>query len=248
MTNLIRIEDLAAREIAAGIPMGPFHRQTLLNGAPDSVKRNLELAARYPDIVATRQGFAGMDVNDGATGTFGAINTTTAESSVVGATQALLNQFCAISPDDARAGKVYKVTFTGKYSTAGSAPTVIWTPRWGNNTTVATNVTLGASPTATTIASMTNQGVYGEFKFTILTSPPGGTAGTGLGRGMVWMGLSAATSSQYAQAIPFGGTTATIDTTGQGTAGCGLQITITWGTSAAGNSLTLEDYIVRSLN
>jgi hypothetical protein len=45
-----------------------------------------------------------------------------------------------------------------------------------------------------------------------------------------------------------GSTAATIDTTGQGTAGCGIQIGITWGTSSASNTITCQNYILRSLN
>lgn len=242
----MRVDEIIQRELDAGIMLGPFHRSWLNEKAPHKVKEYLRKAALHPEIVASRQGFTSMDVNDGATGAFGALNTSTSELSVVGSSQALINQFCAISGNDPKAGKVYKVNFTGKYSNTGT-PTVIWNPRWGNSPTVATNIALGTGPTITTITGVTNLAVYGEFKFTILSSPPGATAGSGLGRGFVAMGIPV-TNSQYAQTCMIGGTTATIDTTGQGTAGCGIQITIQWGTSSASNTFTLEDYILRSLN
>jgi len=58
------------------------------------------------------------------------------------------------------------------------------------------------------------------------------------------MGVSAATGA----ILTMGKTAATIDTSGQGTAGCGLTLNITWGTSNASNTLTTENWLLRSLN
>jgi len=243
----LTVEDLIEREAAAGMPFGPFHRHWLLECAPEKVRRNLELARKHPQLLGMpRQGFQAMDLNDVNTAAFAAINTTVAETNIVGSTQALINQFCAIPANDARAGKVYKVMFGGQYGNTGT-PTVIWTPRWGSSTTPATNVSLGASPTITTITGVSALPVYGEFLFAIRTSPPGATLGTGEGHGFVAMGIPV-TSSQYVQTAYMGNTAATIDTTGQGAAGCGLSINITWGTSSPSNTFTCESFLIVSLN
>lgn len=243
----LTIEDIIEREQEAGVMFGPFHRNWLLERAPEKVRRNLEMARRYPNLAFnTRQGFAGMDVYDFPGAAFAALNTSVAELNIVGATQALINQFCAIPAMDARAGKVYKVNFGGLWGNTGT-PTIIWTPRWGSSTTPATNITLGASPTATTVTGATALAYYGEFIFGIRTSPPGATLATGIGTGFVIMQIPV-TSSQYGQVIPMGNTAATIDATGQGAAGCGLTINATWGTSSVSNTTTCNYYILRSLN
>lgn len=242
------IEELVQKEHAAGVVFGPFHRQWLINQprVPERIRRNLELAARYPHLVGSRQGFAGMDINDINTVAFGAVASTASEANIVGATQGLINQFCAIPANDARAGKVYEVKFGGIYSNTAT-PTVIWTPRWGNSTTPGTNVTLGASPTVTTITGTTNLAVYGEFLCGIRTAPPGATAGTAYGTGIVTMQIPV-TSSQNAMDITMGNTSGAIDTTGQGAAGCGLTINLTWSASSASNTFQCQWFVLRSFN
>lgn len=240
------ISELIERERACGITFGPFYRSWLLTRAPESVRRQIEWANRYPGLVAARQGFQSADINDGATAAFAAVASTATETNIVGATQGLINQFCAIPANDARAGKMYQVNFGGIYSNTGT-PTVIWTPRWGNSTTVATNVTLGASPTWTTITATTNLAIYGQFDLTIRTAPPGATAGTAYGTGYVVHGIPV-TSSQLAAVVPMGNTSGAIDTTGQGTAGCGITINLTWSASSASNTFTAQWWRLVSLN
>jgi hypothetical protein len=196
-----------------------------------------------------RQGFAAMDINDPNTADFNARNTFTTEVSLLGDTissappQSLINQYCAIPANDARAGKIYHLTFGGIYSTSAT-PTILFTPRWGNNVTIGTNVSLGASQTWTTASGVSAQPFYGEFIFVIRTAPPGATLGTGKGHGFIALGGL----TTNAAVLTMGGTAATIDTTGQGTAGCGLQIGVTWGTSSASNTITPQTYVLRSLN
>jgi hypothetical protein len=110
---------------------------------------------------------------------------------------------------------------------------------------MATNVTLGASATLTTITGITALPWFLEFLGTVLAAPPGVTAGTFRGRGVIYLGIPA-TSSQTVQPLQFGGTSATVDTTGTGAAGCGIQMTVTWGTSSASNTITCENYLLRS--
>jgi hypothetical protein len=248
----MRVDEIIEREIAAGVPFGPFHRKWLLDRAPEKVRRNLE-RAKHSDIYGMpRQGFGAMDVNDVNTAAFNARNTSASELNILGVDingtcpQAVLNQYCAIPANDARAGKVYRVEAGGIYSNTAT-PTIIWTPRWGSSPTVATNITLGASGTFTTITATTNLPWYLYFTLAIRTAPPGATLGTAYGTGLVNLGIPV-TSSQFTSGLYIGGTAATIDTTGQGTAGCGITMNITWGTSSASNTLTTQWWMMRSLN
>lgn len=243
--------DIIQQEIESGIPgfeYGPWHRQWLNERAPEHAKKMLEMARRHPHLILGRQGLATMDINDVNTAAFGAINTSAAELNILGATQGIINQFCAISPNDARAGKTYRVRGGGVYSNTAT-PTLIWTPRWGSSTTPATNVTLVASPTVTTITGITNLALFWDFDVYVRTSPPGATLGTVWGVGRILMGIPV-TSSQYAQDVPLGGSAsaATIDTTGQGTAGCGITLNATWSASSASNTITCHGWKIFAEN
>lgn len=247
MRGLTTIEELVDKEHAAGVQFGPFHRHWLIqHGAPERVRRYLELAQQHPHLVGARQGFASMDTNDVNTAAFAAINTSAAELNMLGATQAIINQFCAIPPNDARAGKVYQLEMGGVYGNTGT-PTMIFTPRWGSSTTPATNISLGANGAWTSITGTTGLPYYIAFTFAIRTSPPGATLGTGYGTGTVSLGIPV-TSSQVVADIMIGNTAATIDTTGQGTAGCGLTMNLTWSASSASNTSTCQWWLLRSLN
>lgn len=240
------IADLIDKERAAGLHFGPWHRHWLVSKAPERARRYLELSRKHPQIVMARQGFGSMDINDVNTAAFGAINTSLAELNMIGATQAIINQYCAIPANDARAGKVYQLEMGGVYGNTAT-PTIIFTPRWGTSTTPATNITLGASGTFTTITGTTALPYYIKFTFAIRTSPPGATLGTGWGNGVVSLGIPV-TSSQFVTDLYIGGTAATIDTTGQGTAGCGLTMNATWSASSVSNTSTCNWFLLRSLN
>lgn len=249
------VEEVIEAEIASGVPFGAFHRRYQMQRAPERVHRWLEKererqARGWPAILGMpRQGLASLDLNDPNTADFTARHTFTTEVSLLGDTnasappQAMVNQFCAIPANDARAGKVYQLTFGGIHSTTGT-PTIIFTPRWGSHVTIATNVILGVSQTLTTGSGVSAQPFFGQFIFTIRTSPPGATLGTGKGHGFVAIG----TSTTAAAVVTMGKTAATIDTTGQGTAGCGLQMGVTWSASSASNTITPENYFIASLN
>jgi hypothetical protein len=250
-----RVEEIIDRERAAGITLGPWERWWLLeHHAPESVRRYIELARQYPHLQMARQGFASMDTNDVNTAPFNARNTSATELNIIGADingttpQAMINQYCAIPANDARAGKVYQVEAGGIYSNTGT-PTIIWTPRWGSSTTVATNIPLGASGTLTTITATTNLPWYALLTVVIRTAPPGATAGTCYATGTIDMGIPVI-NSQFTSGLYMGGGTAptTIDTSGQGAAGCGITLNVTWGTSSASNTLTTQWWLLRSLN
>lgn len=240
------LEEMVERERAAGFVLGAFERHWLIqNRAPESVRRALELARKHPDWVMTRQGFGAFDINDPNTSSFTARSTSNTEMSLLGSdangapTQAYVNQFCAIPANDARAGKVYELDFGGIYSTTGT-PTLTFTPRWGSSTTIGTNVTFGASPAVTTANNSSNVMFYGKLRVTIRTAGLGATGGTAMGNGFLVLGS--------ALCAGMGGTAATIDTTGQGTAGCGIQMGVTWSASSASNAITPQNWWLRSLN
>lgn len=192
-----------------------------------------------------RQGFASGDINEFPSAAIATVNTTTTETSIVSNTAAIISQFCQISNNDARSGKMYLLRAGGVLGTSSSAPTIIWTPRWGNSATMSTNISLGASTTITMTASLAAVPWYAEFVFGLRTGGIGATAGSGTGTGFVSWGGAAAAASVVAA---IGGSVATIDVTGSGTAGCGLQLTVTWGTSAAANTFTTNYCYVQSLN
>jgi hypothetical protein len=249
------VDEVIDRELAAGIPFGPFHQWWLMERAPEKVKRNLELARLHPELVGARQGFQSMDINDGVTAAFSARNTSASELNMLGDTinsacpQAIINQYCAIPANDARAGKVYELKLGGVYGNTGT-PTVIFTPRWGSSTTPATNISLGANAAYTTISGTTALPYYIEFMLTIRTAPPGATQGTAYGTGIVTLGIpsTGTTPAVTTVSVMIGNTAATIDTTGQGAAGCGLTMNLTWSASSASNTSTCQWWLLTSLN
>lgn len=251
ITNLDQMVELERTRMGN---LGPAHRYWLTLRAPERARRWLEKerarqSAGFPPITATRQGFASLDINDPNTADFDARNNSASEIAMIsnsanGAPPAgLLTQFCTIAPNDAKAGKGYHLFAAGIYSTTG-APTLIFTPRWGSSTTIGTNVSLGVSNTITMGSGVSNLPWLLDFYFVIRTSPPETDSGTGKGHGQVVVQIS--TSSTTTSNI--GKTAATIDTTGSGTAGCGLQVGITWGTASASNTLTPEIWFIQSLN
>jgi hypothetical protein len=251
-----RIAELIDRERQLGMICGPFERHWLLETrSPEHVRRVLKKAQEKPDYMAmARQTFASMDTNDVNTAAFSARNTSAAELNIIGDTisgtcpQSMLNQFCAIPANDPRAGKVYQVEFGAIYSNTGT-PTIIFTPRWGTSPTVATNISLGASGMWTTITGTTNLPIFGQMTVAVRTAPPGATLGTVYATGTIDLGIPV-TSSQFCATLYVGGGTAatTVDTSGQGAAGVGITMNVTWGTSSASNTLTTQWWIMRSLN
>jgi hypothetical protein len=159
----ITISEFVDKERECGLRLGPFERFHLLNKShvPERVRRYLLLAKEHPHLVGMpQQGFTGMVTGPGGVNTaaFGAINTSLAELNMLGATQAIINQYCAIPPTDIYPGKVYELKMFGTYGNTGT-PTMIFTPRWGTSTTPATNVTLGANAAWTSITGTSGAAV-----------------------------------------------------------------------------------------
>lgn len=250
MTTAV-LEEIVEKERDAFGDFGPWHREWLMLKAPRSVERWLQKERDrqrlgLPPIVAARQGFQSLDLNDPNTSSFTARNNSSSEMCIIGDSangappQSMINQYCAIPANDARAGKVYLLKISGIHGTTGT-PTLTLTPRWGNSVTIGTNVTFGASAAHTLGSGVSAKPFWIEFECVIRTAPPGATQGTASGHGM-------ATFHSITDNFAMGGTGATIDTSGQGTAGCGLQMGITFGTPSASNTLTVEKYLIASLN
>jgi hypothetical protein len=145
------------------------------------------------------------------------------------------SQYAPIPIGDMRAGKIYKISAGGIYSTSTSG-TLIITPRFGTSTS---GVSLGASPTITVPVSQTNVPWYLEYTCVVRTMGLAGTNSTVIGNG-VFVGNGSG-SANAAFAIAFGGISASVDATiAQG-------INLGWTLSVAG-SCTPQWCALQSLN
>lgn len=245
----LRREDLIERELANGIAFGPYHREWMLERAPERAqafmrraRQRLELEREgiYPPILNTRQGFAGMDTADVTPGSFPAIATTTTETNITGTVSGQAAAWAGIPARDARAGKAYRISFGGIISNTAT-PTVIWTPRWGQSDTATSNLSLGASPTITTVASLANHAVYGEFTLGFRSLGVAASSATASGNGFVKWGNAAASASSAVMG-------STVVTTADTLSAQGLMISLTWGTNSGSNTFTCQWIVLQSLN
>lgn len=228
-------EELSRREKAKGIPCGPFTRSLMLRKAPAHVRARLERARRPPYLYATRQGFAGMDVNDANPAAFGAVGSTSvAEVNL----WTLPSTWSGIGVNDMRAGKVYEVSFGGIWTF--SAGTVVFTGRMGTSATPASNIIMGAASNTQTPTAATAAPFYGEMKVIVRA------LGVAAGGASVWGTGEVACGQANADAtltFLFGGAATTIDNT----IAQGLVVSVTFGSSAA-QSFTTEWVVMRSWN
>lgn len=222
------IDELVQKEHEAGVRFGPFHRQWLLQRAPARVSRDLAMAARHPNLVMAKQGFASTDLRDAATANLkAAINTTTTETNLWDP-----GLWGLIPAFDMRPGKCYTVKFGGVMGTTGT-PTIVWTARCGtNNSAPPTGTTLGASPTVT-LGTITAQPFYGEFTMIVRSIGVAAAGATVTGNGFACM--PAAAAATVVPQTPFGGA---VPTTIDDTVNQGLGVSIIWGASSASNTLT----------
>lgn len=145
-------------------------------------------------------------------------------------------QYTPIAANDARPGKIYKVTAGGIMSFAATG-TLIITPRWGLTTG---GVTMGANAVAqTTPGATTNAPWFLEFVAVVRTVGAPGANSTVIGTGkFVTGGLGTAGT---AVAFAIGGTSATVDVS------VSTGITIGWTLSVAG-TVTPQFALLQSLN
>lgn len=228
MSDSFTIDELVQMEHAAGVRFGPFHRHWLLQRAPDTVRRDLENAARFPNLVAAKQGFASTDVRDAATANLrAAINTTTTETNLWDP-----GLWGLIPAFDMRPGKVYTVYFGGVMGTTAT-PTIAWRARCGtNNSAPPTGTDLGISPTVT-LGTFSAQPFYGQFILVVRSIGVAASGASVTGNGFACM--PAAAAATVVPQTPFGGV---VPTTVDDTANQGLGVSITWGASSASNTLT----------
>lgn len=133
------------------------------------------------------------------------------QSAIVATTETVLfpvATFTQVPASDARVGKMYWFKMGGIYST-GASGTLTLTPRWGTTTG---GVTFGASVAQTVPVSLTNEPWYIDGFIVMRTVNNGvATSSTAMAHGCFYGGGVAATAGS-SFAVPFGGTSATIDT------------------------------------
>lgn len=222
------VSDLIEREQASGEAFGPWHRHYLNERAPASVRKHLSLAGR--GFWNGRQYFTSTDSNDPNPSSFTGITNVT-ELNFCNVTAGAA-QYCGIAANDPRAGKVYKLTAGGIIGNTAT-PTVIFTPRWGQSDTSTSNTTLGVSPTITTVASLSAHPLYAEFKLVFRSIGLGATTGTATGNGFVVFGNASATGTVAVMG-------STVPTNLATNVAAGLQLSLTWGTNNASNTMTCQ--------
>ena len=231
-------DELIDKEMESGVMFGPFHRHRVMMKSPWRIRRHLLMAerARVPGFapMAGRQGFASMDVNDFPPSSFTAVTASATETNLW--TPAI---WTPIPANDMRAGKVYKVSFGGVFTSTGTPGTLTWSPRSGQSGTPGSNVALGASGAIAAPASITAGPWYGEFTLGIRSLGLAASGATGTGNGFVLVSAGTATGVMYT----LGGTVATtIDNTAAG----GLIVSLT--ISVASQSYTCQWTVLRSYN
>lgn len=232
------VSEYVEREHAEGVFFGPFHRYWLLHNprVPEKVRRQLELAAKRPDLVGMpRQGFEAMDSNDFPPASFTAVTASATETNLW-----TPNIWTPIPANDMRSGKSYILSFGGIYTSTATPGVITWTLRVGQSATPTSNVLLGASNSTAPPASLTNAPFYGQAEVGIRTIGIAASGATGVGHMFVHVqGAAAASAIDYIA----GGTVAT---TIDNTAATGLVVSIT--ISVASQSYTCQWVKLRSSN
>lgn len=226
-------------EEAAGIDFGPFHREFMLREAPEKVQRILDEMARGADVglLASRQGFASMDVGDFPSASLrAAIASTNVETQLWDpAVLGLLPAGVIIG------GRAWRCSFGGIMGTTAT-PTILFTARVGTSSTPASNTSLGAGPTMT-LGTITAQPFFGSGLFGCRSIGVAASTATMTANGfVVCPGAAAATT---VATNVFGGTVAT---TIDQTVNQGLSVTQTWSASSASNTMTPQMLAIETLN
>jgi len=148
-----------------------------------------------------------------------------------------VSNYTPIAANDARPGKIWRVTAGGIMSFAATGTLVI-TPRFG--LTVAAGITMGASVVALTTPGATTAHPW-TMDFTCVCRTVGapGVNSTVIGTGVFHTGIPSAGSLPATQT--FGGTSATVDVS------IATGICIGWTLSVAG-TITPQYVFIQSLN
>ncbi len=228
------------REQAAGIAFGPFHRQFMLDRAPEKVRKILDEMKRNAHIglEASEQGFADMTYRDFATANLrAAINTTTTETNMWDPAIHAPRPVGSV-----KSGKAWALTFGGVMGTTAT-PAISFRARFGtNNSAPPTGTDLGVGPTMT-LGTFTAQPFHGQGVFGCRTIGVAASGATVTGSGfVVCPGAAAATTTPI---CVFGGA---IPTTIDDTVAQGLSVSVIWGTNSASNTLTPQFLVDQTLN
>jgi len=149
----LTFEDCVEYERSIGV-FGPYSRQHYLKGAPDQVLRNLERSRREGragirmDVQAVAAANAGPTVNPS---NFTAVTASATETNLW--TPALWTPIPAFT---LRADKVYHLYAGGLFTSTATQGVLTWTYRFGQSSTPASNLSLGASNLTAPPASLTN--------------------------------------------------------------------------------------------
>lgn len=234
----LTIDDIVERELDAGVKCGPFHRLWLLERAPEKVKRQLELARRFPEIVGMPESqYTGPEgVAAMAPTNFTAVTASATETNLW-----VPSLWTPIPAGTMIAGKGYQIKAGGVFTTTATQGTLTWTPRMGVSATPSSNATLGASNAVAWAASLNPGAWYAELTVTARALGLAASGATFAGNGFaITQGAAAATATMFV----FGGTKpANVDNTAQ--SGMVLSVTI----SVASQSIQ-ADWVtpVRSIN
>jgi len=225
----LTIDDLIEREQDSGVPFGPFHRSWLLERAPEKVRRQLELAAKHPDMVGMpAPSFTGLEGQTVANpSSFTAVTASATETNLW-----VPAIWTPIPANSMYAGKIYNIKFGGVFTSTATQGLLTWTPRAGQSATPSSNVTLGASNVTAPPASLTGQAWYGEFTLTVRALGLAASGATVTGNGFVVVqGAAAATGIVYV----IGGA---VPTSIDNTAASGMIVSLT--ISVASQSYTCQ--------
>ena len=209
----MKADDIAARERQLG-RFGLFSRQEFLAHAPAHVLRNLKRSRLEPwrSIKGVSQGVSSIDGTQPLVGGWTAVTASATETNLwVPAFQT------AIPANSIVTGKVWHLVFEGIGTTTATQGTLTFTFRYGQSTTPASNVSMGASNAIAPAASLTNFGWWGEAYCKVLSTGVAASAATVRGWGFVQTpGAAGATSITWAFPIS-AASAATVDqTTAQG--------------------------------
>jgi hypothetical protein len=233
-------EDFIELEQAAGQPLGPFHRQWLLERrAPAEVRRLIERARLQPEIVGMPEQLFN------AAALVPPFSHTAVANTVTETYLWIPGQFASIPVGDPFAGKSYFVKFGGIVSTTGT-PTVINTLRWhGATSTTVGGVSLGASIAGTTATGLANAALYGEAVVTVRSLGLAATSATVVAAGNTTIAGAAGTAPSFTIGYGTNGT-ATVDTYTQ--ANLGIGVGWTWSAASASNTVTCQYVVFGSFN
>jgi hypothetical protein len=142
------------------------------------------------------------------------------------------NLWTFINPFTMRAGKTYELSCGGIIS-ATAAPTIVFNPTFGQSGTPTSNLALGATTTFA-VGTITTAPWNASFKLVVRSLGVAASGSTVTGNGFVVISGAAAAVSQV---VAMGGT---VVATADHTTAQGLCLDVTWGTAAAGNTITCQ--------